>query len=131
MLLKRRRKSLKNSVDDYTCERVRERLDGEEFEKLELAFRKLGSHSPRIQFYAWDDRWLWIGVTIAAPGRNAGWRVNWMHEGRVGAAGPHGVAQAIRETLRLPYESDEANVRGFLDGLWHGVATSGPRGIAG
>lgn len=124
--LHKRRKSLKYSVRYYRCERVRERLDGEDFEKLEFEFKWSRRTASVFRASFWDDRWAWLDVRRPSK---IGWQFKWQIEGRVGNAGPRAVSHAILQTVRYPFGDDPTAARTFLDDGWRGVVLRGPREV--
>lgn len=126
-LVSKRSKSLKHSVGDYACERVVEAGGDERCEKLELRFELLGDHPFRISLSLWADRWLSIDVRQAAKEGSA---FEWQHEGRVGSAYPGDIANALLETVTLPFSTDPADYcKAKLTELWPPIAITGPMGI--
>lgn len=124
--IKNRSKSLKHSVETFSCERVREKTEGVEYEKLEMTFQPWGG-GPRpvqITFYCWDDRWLWLDVRQSAK---SGWVFEWQHQGRVGKAGPRAIASLLLQSVRLLYGEDLDSALQFLNEKWQAVAISGPK----
>ena len=125
--LQKKSKSLKHSVRNYSCEKVREKIEGEEWEKLELSFEDWRPHPIRISFYCWDDRWMWLDIRQAAK---SGWNLEWQHEGRIGVAGPAAVAKLLMRTVQFPFGEAATSVSRELDEQWKNVALNGPRGKA-
>lgn len=126
-LVSRRSKSLKHRVGDYACERIVEAGGDERCEKLELRLELPGDRPFRISLSLWADRWLWIDARQAAK---EGWAFEWQHEGRVGAAFPGDIANALLETVTLPFGAGSADYcMARLKELWSPIAITGPTGI--
>lgn len=123
--LRKRSKSVKNSVSTYSCERLRERGDECSRELVELSFDRISPQSTRIRVHLWDDRWLWIDVRQASKN---GWVFEWQHEGRVGDTDPGTVANAVLQTVRGHYGEDLSAALDELDLLWPAIAKNGPVG---
>ncbi len=121
--LQKRSKSIKHGVSKFSCERVRENIDGNSQEIVELSFDRIGPYSPRISVKIWDDRWLWIDVRQSSE---TGWVFEWQHEGRVGDTDPKAVSIAILETVKGHYAQDLDAALDELDSLWPKIAKSGP-----
>ena len=123
--LRKRGKSIKNSVSTYSCERVRERRDECSRELVELSFDRISPQSTRIRVHLWDDRWLWIDVRQASKN---GWVFEWQHEGRVGDTDPTVVVNAVLRTVRGHYGQNLSAALDELDSLWPKIAKNGPIG---
>ncbi len=123
--LRKKSKSLKHSVSTYSCERIRERTEGVESEKLEMSFELWDTPPIWIAFNCRDDRWMWLDIRQSA---NSGWKFEWQHEGRIGVTEPTAVANLLLRSVQFPYGENITPALRFLDEQWKSVAITGPRG---
>jgi len=122
--LKKRRKSLSHGGGSITCERVQDRSEGVEREKLEVVFkRRPNIRSVSVRLFVWSDRWAWIDAR--EPTKN-GWKWEWAAQGRL--LGPDvGVrlAMAFQSTVTLS-KAANSSIADELTQLWSPLLAKGP-----
>ncbi|ESS72062.1 hypothetical protein MGMO_74c00140 [Methyloglobulus morosus KoM1] len=121
--VKKRSKAIKNKVTSYSVERVIEKNDNKNYEKIELEF-KTQMNRMLLRFYFWDDRIAWID--IRQPSKN-GWIFEWSVEGRIGASDPKEIFHSIEQSIEITNSISEVSKREALDRLWSSILLSGPR----
>ena len=122
--LQKRRKALKYKVDSLACERVVERSDDGDLEKLEVRFKnKNGPLSTTLTFHIWEDRWAWID---ARAGGKMGWKWEWSGEGRMsGRDIGKQVLTHLEKSLSVMWDED-ADISQALESLWVKILAKGP-----
>ena len=125
--LRRKSKSIKNTVSSYSCAKAYE-IDGEQkSEKLELVFLLPGANQVRITIDIWDSRWIWLD--IRQPSKS-GWVFEWQKEGRIGYSESKDFTETALNTLRVPYlHINSAQLPKMLEEIWKKIAVNGPLGI--
>lgn len=127
--LNKRRKSIKNRVHSLAFERVIERDENGELEKLEVALRtRKATNSPSFRLHVWSDRWVWVDARL---GGKSGWEWEWQCEGRC-----HGdnigksLVSSIEKSISIVAITDTDNIAGGLDKVWASLLAQGPKEVA-
>jgi hypothetical protein len=127
--LARRRRAIRNHTTGragWSCEQEFSELAAATSERLNLDLR-LGEGLLRVN--VWADGGLWVGLSVAAAGRNAGWAFQDQLHGSVLDVSPATLVAMVEATIAesfRPGESDPAEYRERLRGIWGRV---GPRPV--
>lgn len=123
--LRRRRKAIRRHVRDFAVEKVLEREDGEELEKLEVECGLPGRERTTVRLFVWEDRWVWVDARSMVD-RKQGWAWEFSAEGRAaGGADGRRLVEALEASIAAasPVEDDNAAI---LRGLWKPLLAAGP-----
>lgn len=122
---KKRSKALKHKCPSIICDRIIEREDGIENEKIEILVSEV-NQSVNIQFHVWDVRWLWISAT---PCSSSVKLEPWSKEGRASTAGlAQELEQAFEDSLSiayLPFNDQELEYHR----IWNNLIAEGPKAV--
>lgn len=119
--VRKRSKSIKHKVRQYSFIKVIEKNEGEEIEKLEIQFI-LPINNATIRIYLWEDRWIWIDIRESSK---QGWKFEWSKEGRIGDKDVIDIRQAIESTISLS-SSLHAGLSKEFERCWSQIALGGP-----
>ena len=123
--LRKRHKALKHRVNAIACERIIERDDHADHEKIEITFRAhVAGRRCGLRVFVWDDRWLWVDCRLAGK---RGWLWEWTREGRLrGPASGRAIMESLERTLDLAHTMNAAETARF-DDVWIPILARGPR----
>lgn len=127
--LGRRRKAIRHNVQSIAVEKVLERTDGEEVEKLEIECIPLHPNHTRVRVSVWEDRWVWVDAR-SMIGSTKGWNWEFTAQGRAtGGVDARRLIQAIEASISAasPVEADNA---GALKVVWTPLLAAGPQPVA-
>ncbi|MGL6075233.1 MAG: hypothetical protein ACRC8S_13830 [Fimbriiglobus sp.] len=116
--IEKRRKSLRYRAG-LSCEREVTMCPQGNFERLNLALPGCG-----LRLSAWEDGIIWVSVSVAAPGRNAGWAFEDAFHGRLDDISPLALLNMIEATLEIPFGSDPVAERPKLRLIWQRILRS-------
>jgi hypothetical protein len=126
--LRKRRKAVSHQVRTIEVEKVLERTDGTELEKLEIECITLHPRPTKVRVFVWEDRWVWVDARSRVGSK--GWAWEFTTQGRAaGGVDGRGLVQALEASISAasPVEPDNA---GALGAVWEPVLAAGPRLIA-
>lgn len=116
--LSKRRKAIRYKVRQISIEKVRERTDSEEREKLEITCEW---NAKKLRLFLWDDRWVFIDARMSSK---QGWAWEFTHQGRLmGIADARVLVAALEQSIEASSLGDSAT----LEGLWSRLLAQGPR----
>lgn len=117
--LSKRRKAIRNKVRKLSVEKVLERTDGDEWEKLEVTCDDgLGQ---RLRLFLWEDRWIFIDARASAK---KGWAWEFTEQGRlVGGLDARALVEALEASLEASFQRSSASMKQ----IWTPLLTTGPR----
>jgi len=118
--VRRRRKSIKNKVREYSVDKIIEATDNRRHEKLELEFL-LSVNRATVRAYFWDDRLAWID--IRQPSKN-GWIFEWSKEGRIGGVSEKFIVKALESSLDISHKFNKRSNEDLAD-CWEQIILSG------
>jgi hypothetical protein len=116
--LAKRRKAIRHKARSITVEKVRERANAEEREKLEIS-AEVGA--ARLRLFVWDDRWVFIDAR--APTKRSGWAWEFSYEGRMVGDEARALIGAFEQSI----EATTTQPAETLAGVWKPLLASGPR----
>jgi hypothetical protein len=117
--LAKRRKAIRRKVRDIALEKVLERTDGQEREKVEITCT-----GPTFRLFVWDDRWVFVDARALAKGQ--GWTWEFTYQGRLmGGVEAPGLVKAFEDSIEAAGVQSSAT----LERVWKPLLASGPRPI--
>ena len=122
--LRKRGKPIRHRKSDISVERVLERTDGVEWEKLEIECPFYGK-TTRLRLHIWNDRWIWIDARRSSK---AGWSWEFTAEGRL--SGNHSARDLValfEASLSAGHWDERAPAE--LGKLWTPVLATGPKAL--
>lgn len=124
-VLRKRGKPIRYRKSDISIERVIERTDGEEREKLEIECPFHGM-TTQLKVHLWYDRWIRI---YAGRSSKAGWVWQYTTEGRLlGDRSARDFVRLFENSLAAGNWDEQAPAR--LETLWKPVLATGPKAIS-
>ena len=120
--LAKRRKAIRHKVRNIAVEKLVERSDGYEGEKIEVELTVAGQS---FRLHIWEDRWTFIDAR--RPEKGTGWAWEFTRQGRlVGGVD----ARALVELLEQSIEAATLQSSAALEGLWAPLLATGPRSVS-
>ena len=120
--LAKRRKAIRHKVRNIAVEKLVERSNGYEGEKIEVELSVAGQ-TFRLQI--WEDRWAFVDAR--RPDKRAGWAWEFTRQGRlVGAVD----ARAVVELLERSIEAATLQSSAALESVWTPLLATGPRSVS-
>jgi len=122
--LRKRGKPIKYRKSDISIERVIERTNGEEWEKLEIEcpFHRT---TTRLSVHLWHDRWVRIDARRSSK---AGWVWHFTAEGRLlGSHSARDFVALFEESLSAGHWDEQAPAR--LENVWKPALATGPKAV--
>jgi len=121
-MLRKRGKPIRHRKTDISIERVIERVNGDEWEKLEIECPFYGT-TTRLRVHIWDDRWIHIDARRSSK---AGWVWQFTTKGRLlGSHSARDLVALFEESLSAGHWDEQAP--GKLTALWDPVLAKGPQ----
>jgi hypothetical protein len=118
--LSKRRKALRHKLRHISVERVLERTEGNEWEKLEVSCEALG---PRLRLFVWQDRWVFVDARTPTK---EGWAWEFTTQGRlVGGVEARALVAALEATIEASFLESSA----ALERVWTPLLATGPRPV--
>ena len=122
---RKRGKAIRHRLRDLAIERVIERNDGDEQEKLEIACPLGHGKAIGLKLDVWDDRWVRIDVRRASK---AGWVWEFTAEGRLpGSDAARKLVLLFEGSLSAGHGDERAAVE--LEKIWDSALATGPRAV--
>jgi hypothetical protein len=122
--LRKRGKPIRYRKSDISIERVIERTDGEEREKLEIECPFYGT-TTRLRVHLWEDRWVWLDARRSSK---AGWVWHFTMQGRLaGGRSARDVVALFEESLATGHWDEKAPT--CLEKVWKPALATGPKAV--
>lgn len=116
--LSKRRKAIRYKLRQISVDKVRERIDSEEREKLEITCE---GNIQKLRLFLWEDRWVFVDARISSK---QGWTWEFTHQGRLmGIADARTLVAALEQSIEASSLGDSTT----LEGLWRPLLAQGPR----
>lgn len=102
---RKRRKALGRRFSEMDAQRIVERIEGVDRDKIEITLRRRAKapNSLTFRLYIWPDRWVWLDVR---EGGKQGWAVAFTREGRLSGQGS---AALVLELVERTYDALVSN----------------------
>ena len=121
--LGRRRKAIRHKAR-FTVEKVVERTDGDEREKLEITCALYFARDTSVRLFAWQDRWLWVDARSFQ--KSEGWIWQFTARGRaIGGLDGRSLVAALEASIAASSQVNEENAA-LLQSIWQRVLAVGP-----
>jgi len=123
--LKKRRRAIKYTLRNLTAEKIVERGESEDREKLEIECEFRSPQHTALRLFLWGDRWIWVDARSLKKGDGWTWQFN--REGRaVGGLTGRRIIEALEASIAAssPVNSDNAKL---LQDVWQPILALGPR----
>lgn len=120
--LAKRRKAIRHQVRNIAAEKVKERAEGVEREKLEITC-EIDGRGTSLRMFVWEDRW--ILVDARRPIKKEGWAWVYTSEGRTTVDG-----RTIVEGLEASIEAASLQSVETFERVWQPMIATGPRPVA-
>ena len=126
LAFKKRHRALKYQAGEIRCDKIVERHDREDIEKIEI---KLSMRADtRITLHVWEDRWVLVTSREMAKRR---WVWEWRYDGRL--LGPHNgraLVEALELTMATTFEMSKERTA-ELSEIWRPLLARGPKDVTG
>lgn len=123
--LKKRRRAIKYTLRKFTAEKLVERGEGQDREKLEIGCEFHSSQHTALRLFLWGDRWIWVDARSLKKGD--GWTWHFTHEGRaVGGLTGRQIVEALEASISASSPA-HGNHAELLEQVWHPILALGPR----
>jgi hypothetical protein len=120
--LAKRRKAIRHKVRDIAAEKVKERSEGVEREKLEIT-REIDGRGTSLRLFLWEDRWTFVDAR--RPTKREGWAWVFTSEGRAVVD-----ARTIIEGLEASIDAAALQSVEAFERIWRPMLATGPRPVA-
>lgn len=123
--LKKRRRAIKYTLRELTAEKIVERGEGQDREKLEIGCEFRSSQHTALRLFLWGDRWIWVDARSLKKGD--GWTWHFTHEGRaVGGLTGRQIVEALEASIAAssPVHNNHTEL---LEQVWRPILALGPR----
>lgn len=120
LALEKRRKAIRHKVRQLAVEKVLERADGDQQEKLEICC-DVGVRE-KVRLFLWDDRWVFVDAR--APTKDSGWAWEFTNQGRLGGGSD---ARALVQAFEQSIDAAADQSADGLARVWTPLLASGPR----
>ena len=118
--LSNRRKAIRYRLRRVSAEKVLERTDSQEREKVEITCE---GHGQKLRLFLWDDRWVFIDARMPSK---RGWAWEFTYQGRlIGAADARSLVGALEQSIDASTLGDTA----ALERVWRPLLAAGPRPV--
>lgn len=122
--LRKRGKAIKHQNPKVSIERVVERTDGAEWEKLEIECPYYGK-TTRLTLHVWQDRWILVDARRSSK---AGWVWEFRTEGRLlGGQSARALVGLFEASLGAGHWDTEAPAK--LERIWSNILATGPKAV--
>jgi len=122
------RKSLKYSSHDVKFNKVMDKIDDGQIEKIELSVRSSRSRNNiRVRLYTWEDRWVWID---ARKSKKEGWEWEYTIEGRLsGSTSERELMETFKAFNRNSTTYNEDSITKEANLHWMKLIATGPKEV--
>ena len=125
--LRKRRKAIRHKVTKLECERLIEKNDCGDLEKIEINI--IVSKTPGklpLTIHIWEDRWIWIDVRLW---NIQTWEWGWTMQGRfLPILSGKDFINAIEKTIETTFEMTQSEIDEFTL-IWRRMLASGPKEV--
>ena len=121
--LNKRSKAIKYKTNAYNIQKVIEKNNGQESEKVEIDITSNVSNTS-IRIFFWEDRWIWIDLRIPSK---QGWQFEWQNEGRVGSNEGQHIVKALERTIEEATSLPSEGAKQILSDIWKNIVLRGPQ----
>ena len=126
--LAKRRRAIRYHVRDFAVEKVLERTDGEEVEKLEVDCTLLTPCSTTARLFVWEDRWVWVDARSVNEGKR-GWAWQFTTQGRAtGGLDGRKLVEVFEASIAAASRVHDDNAQ-ILRDMWKPLLAAGPKPI--
>jgi len=126
LALKKRHRAINYQVREIRCDKIIERRERKDIEKIEIALSIRGQ--TRVTINVWEDRWVLIDGRESAK---KGWAWEWRYDGRLlGSHTGRDLIAALELTMDATFQIRKDRTP-ELTAIWQPLLARGPKDVTG